>query len=166
MLDVQIELVAYMSMIVASIGLVGAVIYYVNDHRNQALMRKTDLIMRLNATFMSKEFQEAEVKVMMLNVKDYAEYKEKYGPYPGEHPMHIAFRQVAAFFEAVGILLKNHLIAINLAYTIFVVQQRWEKLWPIIRDLRKELDFPEYMDNFEYLYHETQKYGRHFAVNC
>ncbi|MFX0169951.1 MAG: hypothetical protein ACFE89_11425 [Candidatus Hodarchaeota archaeon] len=161
----QVELVAYASVIVASIGLVGAVIYYVKDHQNQARMRKTDLIMRLYATFMSKEFQEADVKVMMLDVQTYAEYQAKYGPYPGEHPMHIAFRQVAAFFEAVGILLKNNLIDIKLAYKIFVVQQRWEKLWPIVRDLRKELDFPEYMDNFEYLYHETQKYGRYLVVN-
>jgi hypothetical protein len=63
--NVQVELVAYLSMIVASVGLVGAVIYYVNDHRNQALMRKTDLIMRLYTTFMSKEFQEAEVQVLV-----------------------------------------------------------------------------------------------------
>ncbi|MHA2427871.1 MAG: hypothetical protein ACXADB_07605, partial [Candidatus Hermodarchaeia archaeon] len=75
----QVELVAYTSMIVASIGLVGAVIYYINDHRNQARMRKTDLIMRLYATFMSKEFQEADVKVIMLDVKDLAEYQDKYG---------------------------------------------------------------------------------------
>ncbi len=160
----QVELVAYVSMIVASFGLVGALLYYVNDHRNQARMRKTDLIMRLYATFMSKEFQEADVKVIMLNVKDYSEFKAKYGPYPSEHPTHIAFRQVAAFFEAIGILLKKKLIEIDLAYEIFVVHQRWEKLWPIIRDLRQELDFPEYMDNFEYLYHETQKYQRHLVV--
>ena len=162
----QVELVAYMSMIVASVGLVGAVIYYVNDHRNQAQMRKTDLIMRLYATFMSKEFQEAEVQVLMLNVTGYAEYKAKYGPYPGEHPMHIAFRSVAAFYEAIGILLKKRLIDIDLAYEIFVVQQRWEKLWPIIRDLRQELDFPEYMDNFEYLYHEMQRYRHQIVVKC
>jgi hypothetical protein len=163
--DVQVELLAYVSMIVASVGLVGAVIYYVNDHRNQAQMRKTDLIMRLYATFMSKEFQEAEVQVLTLTVTDYTEYKDKYGPYPGEHPMHIAFRSVAAFYEAIGILLKKRLIDIDLAYEIFVVQHRWEKLWPLIRDLRKELDFPEYMDNFEYLYHETQKYRRLLVGN-
>jgi hypothetical protein len=162
---VQVELVAYVSMIVASFGLVGAVIYYINDHWNQARMRKTDLIMRLYATFMSKEFQEADIKVIMLDVQDYAEYQAKYGPYPGEHPMHIAFRQVAAFFEALGILLKKRLIETDLAYEIFVVHQRWEKLWPIIRDLRTELDFPEYMDNFEYLYDETQKYRRHLALD-
>ena len=161
----QVELVAYASMIVASIGLVGAVLYYINDHRNQARMRKTDLIMRLYATFMSKEFQEADVQVIMLNVKDYAEYQTKFGPYPSDHPMHIAFRQVAAFFEAVGILLNKKLIDIDIVYEIFFVQQRWEKLWPIIRDLRQELDFPEYMDKFEYLYHETQKYRRYLTAN-
>ncbi|MHA2429006.1 MAG: hypothetical protein ACXADB_13385 [Candidatus Hermodarchaeia archaeon] len=71
----------------------------------------------------------------------------------------------AAFFEAVGILLKKGLIEIDLVYEIFVVKQRWEKLWPIISDLRKEFDFPGYMDKFEYLYHETEKYGRHLVVN-
>ena len=164
-MTLQVELVAYVSVIVASVGLVGAVIYYITDHRNQARMRKTDLIMRLYATFMSKEFQEADVNVIMLDVQDLAEYQDKYGPYPSEHPMHIAFRMVAAFFEALGILLKKNLIETDLAYEIFVVHQRWEKLWPIIRDLRTELDFPEYMDNFEYLYDETQKYRRHLAVN-
>ncbi len=157
-LDVQVELVAYLSMIVASIGLVGAVIYYITDHRNQAQMRKTDLIMRLYATFMSKEFQEADIKVITLDVKNYVEYKDKYGPYPGEHPMHIAFRSVAAFFEAIGVLLQKRLVDIDLVYEIFFVSQRWEKLGPIIHDLRKELDNPEYMDKFEYLYKETQRY--------
>ncbi|MHA2427056.1 MAG: DUF4760 domain-containing protein [Candidatus Hermodarchaeia archaeon] len=156
--DVQVELVAYASMIVASIGLVGAVIYYMNDHRNQAQMRKTDLIMRLYDTFMSKEFQEADVKVITLKDQNYAEYKDKYGPYPGEHPMHIAFRSVAAFFEAIGILLQKRLIDIELVYEIFFVDQRWEKLEPIIRDLRKELDNPEYMNKFEYLFEETTNY--------
>ncbi len=146
-------------MTVASIGLVGAVIYYLNDHRNQALMRKTALIMRLYAPFMSTEFQEADIKVIMLNVKDYSEFKDKYGPYPGEHPMHIVFRSVVAFFEAMGMLLKKKLLDVDLVYELFVVYQRWEKLWPIIRDLRKELGFSEYMNNFEYLYEETQKYA-------
>ena len=156
----QVELVAYVSMIVASMGLVGAVIYYVNDHRNRAQMRKTDLIMRLYATFMSREFQEADIKVVTLNVQDYAEYKDKFGPYPGEHPMHIAFRSVAAFFEAIGILLMKGLIDADLVNEIFFVGRRWEKLWPVIRDLRKEFDNPEYMDKFEYLHKETQKYRR------
>ena len=72
--------------------------------------------------------------------------------------MHIAFRSVAAFFEAIGILLQKRLIDIDLVYEIFFVSQRWEKLWPVIRDLRQELDNPGYMDKFEHLYEETQKY--------
>jgi len=149
--DLQVELVAYVSVIVAAFGVTGAVLYYVFTLRNQARMRKTDLIMRLFTTYIGKEFQEAEAKVLSLNVEDYAEFKEQYGPYPSEESMHIAIRTVGSFFEAIGILLKRNLIQMDLVTDLFAIGLRWEKLWPIFRGLREQFDEPGLGIYFEYL---------------
>ncbi len=156
--DLQVELVAYVSVIVAACGVIGAVVYYVYTLRNQAQMRKTDLIVRLFSTFISKDFQDAEAKVFGLDFQDYAEFKEKFGPYPSEQPIHIAIRTVASFFEALGILLKRNLIQMDLVQDLFSIRLRWEKLWPILRALREEFDESGFFISFEYLYDAEKKY--------
>lgn len=147
-------------MIVAAFGVTGAVMYYLFILRNQARMRQTDLIMRLYTTFISKEFQEADAKVLSLDVQDYAEFTEKYGPFTDGQPMHIAIRSVASFFEAIGILLKKNLVQNDFIQELFAVHLRWERLWPIIRALREEFAEPELGIFFEYLYNEDIKYRK------
>lgn len=159
----QVELITYVSVIVASVGVIGAVVYYLYTLRNQAQMRKTDLIVRLFSTSISKDFQDAEAKIFDLDVQDYADFKKKFGPYPGKHPIHLAIRTVAGYFEALGILLKRKLIQQDLVRDLFAIRLRWEKLWPIINSLREELDEPGLFIFFEYLYNEEKKYRESMA---
>lgn len=158
--DLQVELVAYVSVIVAAFGVMGAVVYYAFILRNQARMRQTDLIMRLYTTFISEEFQKADAKVIGLNVPNYAEFKEKYGPFTDGQPIHIAIRSVASFFETIGILLKRNLVQKDLIQELFAVHLRWERLWPIISELRVVFAEPELGVYFEYLYNEEIKYRK------
>jgi hypothetical protein len=153
---VQIELTAYLSVMIASIGITGAVIYYVYALRSQAQMRKTDLIMRIYSTFMSKDIAEADAKVQELDVKDYHEFKKKYGPYLGTNPTAMAVRTVAAFFEALGILYSRKLIPMDLVYDLFSIEFRWRRLGPILRGAREDLSEPEIGRNLELLY-EAEK---------
>jgi hypothetical protein len=156
----QIELTAYLSVIIASIGITGAVLYYMYALRNQAQIRKTDLIMRLYAMFIAKDLAEADAKVLALDVQDYHEFKEKYGPYLGEEPTAMAARRVATFFEGVGILLKRNLIQIDLVYDLFAVDQRWRRLGPILPGVREELGEPEMGKHFELLYDAEKEFGK------
>jgi len=156
----QIELTAYLSVMIASIGITGAVLYYVYALRNQAQMRKTDLIMRLYSMFIAKDIAEADAKVLTLDVQDYHEFKEKYGPYLGEEPTAMAVRTVAAFFEGLGILFKRNLIQIDIVYDLFSIEFRWRRLGPILRGAREELGEPEIGKHFELLYHAEKDFGK------
>lgn len=156
----QIELTAYLSVMIASIGITGAVVYYVYALRNQAQNRKTDLIMRLYAMFMSKDIAKADAKVLALDVQDYHEFKEKYGPYLGEDPTAMAARIVAAFFEGLGILFSRNLIQIDLIYDLFSVEFRWRRLGPILRGAREDLGEPEIGKHFEHLYEAEKNFGK------
>lgn len=156
----QIELTAYLSVMIASIGITGAVLYYVYALRNQAHMRKTDLIVRLYAMFMEKDLAEADAKVLALDVQDYRAFTKKYGPYLGENPTALAARRVAAFFEGLGILFSRNLIQIDLVYDLFSVEFRWRRLGPILRSARENLGEPEIGKYFELLYEAEKDFAK------
>ena len=98
----QVELTVYLPIIIASAGVLGAAIYYVFEQRNQNRLRKTDLIFRLYQQFFDRDFVEANRKVRSLEFTDYAEFEQKYGPYPSEEPVSIALEMVIYYFEGLG----------------------------------------------------------------
>jgi len=148
----QIELTAYLSVMIASIGIIGAVLYYVYALRSQTQMRKTDLIMRLYAMSLERDLAEADAKVLALQVKDYREFKKKYGSYFGTDPTALATRRIAGFFEGLGILYSRNLIQIDLVIDLFSIEFQWRRLGPILRGLREELGESEIGKHFELLY--------------
>ena len=156
----QLELTVYLSIFIASVGVIGAVIYYVFEQRNQTRMRKTDMIFRIYQQFFNKEFVETNRKAMSLEFKDYDDFEQKYGPYPSEAPASIAVELVIYFFEGLGTLLKNGLIEIHLVHDLFNVPGWWEKFWPLTSAIRDQLDRSDIYSNFEYLYDAYQNYEK------
>jgi len=147
------------SAIVAAIGILVGVVYYVLDMRNQALLRKTDLVMRLFSTFASIDHRTAGKKVIWIDYKDYDDYVKKYGAPNSEEPIPTAVDTVLYFYEEVGVLLSKKLIDINLVdqlfgYNIMLVGA---KVMPILEEGRKRLNVPRFWLNFEYLYNEMKK---------
>jgi len=103
MVDIQT-----VSIVIASASVVAGVVYYALQLRHQTKIRQTDLVMRLYSTWGSKEYLEALSKFMMMEFKDYNDYKKKYAPSPtgfSEKPEFIAFGTVGTFFQGVGVLL-------------------------------------------------------------
>ena len=149
------------SIAIASAGVFLAAIYYMLQLRHQAKQRQTDLVIRLYSTLGSKEFSEALYKFMMMEFKDYDDYRKKYAPSPtgfSERPEVTAFNQVAVFYEGIGVLLYAKLIDIDLTSRLFrnAVEYTWEKMKPVIEGYRRE-GHPQLLAEYEYLYDEMKK---------
>jgi hypothetical protein len=147
------------SAVMAAAGVLVGVIYYIVDMRHQSKVRQTDLIMRLQSDWRSREFRESYVAVMNLKFKDYDEYTKKYPLWDGMGTPEVrAVVEVCSFFDGVGILLHRKLIDIEMVDELFsfYIKITWEKVKPLIERRRKELD-PTLRKWFEYLYNEMKK---------
>jgi len=147
------------SAMVAAVSVVAGVVYFVFQFRQQARIRQTDLVMRLYSTFGSEGFQQAALKVMKLEYKDYNDYVKKYGEPGSEEPVPMAIIKIMYFFEGVGILLQRKLIDIDLVAQLFGpnIKWQWGRIKPLIESFRKLLNAPKMATSFEYLYNEMKK---------
>jgi hypothetical protein len=143
--------VTEISAVVAAVGVLIGVAYYILDMRNQARIRQTDLVMRLYSQFTSLEFQKMWEQVLNRDGKGYDDYIKMYGL--------AELTAVGMFFEGIGILLKRKLIAIELVDDMFTtpIKWTWEKIRNIILEARKIRNQTEILEWFEYLYNEMQK---------
>jgi len=151
------------SAVVAAAGVLVGVVYYILDMRNQSKIRQTDLILRLQSDWRSRELRESYAIVMSMKFKDYDEYAKKYPLWNGVvTPENRAVGEVASFFDGIGILLHRKLIDIEMVDELFsfYIKAAWEKLKPGIEGRRKELD-PKLRKWFEYLYNEMKKREQH-----
>ena len=147
------------SAMLAAAGVLVGVVYYLLDIRNQAMMRKTDLITRLYSTFGGEEHQRAGKKVSKIDYEGYDDFVKKYGAPNSEEPIPMALDKVLYFYEEVGVLLSKKLVDIDLidqlmGYNIMMIGT---KTMPIIEEARKRLNLPRVWTNFEYLYNEIKK---------
>ena len=138
------------SAVVAAAGVVVGVVYYVLDMRNQAKTRRTDLLVRLFSTLMSKDWVEAWEKVRDREALDYNDYKEKYG--------FVEVNEIYLFLDQLGRLLQKGLIDLDLLPLEFgQIDIMWKKLGPIIEGSRKKFNEPKLGQGFEYLHDEVKK---------
>jgi len=150
------------SAIVAAAGVLVGVIYYLLDVRNQAMIRKTELITSLYSTFGSEEHLKAGKEISKIEYEDYDDFVKKYGAPNSEEPIPMAIDKALYFFEEVGVLLSKKLVDIKLidqlmGYNIIMIGT---KTMPIIQQARKRLNLPRVWTNFEYLYNEMKKRER------
>jgi hypothetical protein len=147
------------SIIFASAGVLAAATYYILQIRHQTKMRQTDLFVRLAPwlNISSNEMQQALVKIMNLEFKDYDDFVKKYGPPMAEKPEQMAIVTFGNYFEAIGSLLRRKLLDLNLVWDYWgeTYITLYEKLKPI---------FPHYLMGEEleetaatYLYNELKK---------
>jgi hypothetical protein len=164
MVDIQTVSIA-----IASASVVAGVIYYSFQIRHQNLqiqhqtkIRETDLILRLQSDWRSKELRESYRTVMRMKFRDYDEYAKK----EMDSPEVRAVFDICSFFDGIGILLHRKLIDIDMVDEIFsfYVKVAWEKVKPLIEGRRRELEFgAEFRKWFEYLYDEMQKREQQLA---
>ena len=142
--------IASISAIVATAGVLIAVVYYILDMRNQRLVRQTDLIMKLYSRYGSEAFQKSMDKLRQRDLKD-LDYLQKHS--------FAEWVAVGTFFEGVGILLHRKLRDIGLVDDLFTapVNMAWDMMKDSIIEVRKQYGQPTIFEWFEDLYNELKK---------
>jgi hypothetical protein len=129
-----------------------AVIYYFFDLVNRRRIRRSEEFARLFTSINTERFHDADILLQAAEFSDYADFEKQYGPFSAGKPIHRAVRIIAFVFEAVGLLMYHNLIDKQMVWDVLQVKHRWEKIAPLIKQLRKELNEPRYIEWFEYLY--------------
>jgi len=148
------------SAMVAAAGVLVGVVYYLLDVRNQAMMRKTELVTRLYShLYGSEDLQRARKKVNSVTYKDYDDFVKNYGAPNSEEPIPMAIATVLYVFEEAGVLLSKKLVDVDLIDQLMgeSILSTWTNLMPLIKESRIRLNRPRVWRNFEYLYNEVKK---------
>jgi hypothetical protein len=136
-----------------------AVIYYSMTLRNTNRIRKTQIITPLLSTIVQGDWVQDWIKLIWFHdFSSYEEWTEKYSPLVDSEAAKVYMTNVS-LFNTLGLLLKENLIDPKLIRAImtYSIPLAWEKCNPVIQGLRKRYNLPTYLENFEYLYNETQK---------
>jgi hypothetical protein len=155
------------SSLVAAIGVVVGVILTVQELRNLRKQRQTDLLVRL-APWLNMncgEMQQAMVKIINIESKNYDDFVKKYGPLASEKPEQMAIMTIGNYCETIGTLVRKGLVDINLVYEFWGhnLLLYWEKVKTLAEGAIKQYDQPWYGENIqsqsnaEYLYNELKR---------
>jgi hypothetical protein len=149
--------VSTVTIVIASIGLLTGVIYYILDIKHRSRLRQTESLIKLSPWFNmdAKEMQEAITLICSIEYKDYNDYLEKYSGKPES----LAVKIVGNYFEGVGILVSRKLVEADLVYDFWgdLIQSSWEAIEQIVNDMRKDCGDPNMFLFWEKLYHEMRK---------
>lgn len=149
--------VSSISIVIASTGVLAGVIYYIIEIRHQSRLRQTESLIRLSPWFNmnAKEVQEAITQVCSIEFENYDDYLEKYAA-KSEHMM---LKIIGNYFEGIGILVYRRLVNADIVYDFWgdIIKSLWEKVEPLVGDMRKDSGDPTVFKFWEYLYHEMNK---------
>ena len=149
--------VSTISILVASVGVLAGVIYYVLEIRHQSRLRQTESVIKLSPyfTMTAREVQEAITQVCSIEYENYEDYIEKYS----DKPEHTTLKVLGNYFEGIGILVYRKLVDPDIVYDFWgdIVQSSWEHMKPLIEGTRKNSGEPRMFEYWEYLYEQMQK---------
>lgn len=152
MVDIQAFSIA-----IASAGVLAGVIYYILEIRHQSRLRQTESVVRLSPFFNmnAREMQEAITQVCSIEYENYDDYLERYSGKPENTMLKI----LGNYFEGIGILVSKKLVEADIVYNFWgdIIQSSWEKIKPLIADMRKDSGDLKMFVFWEYLYNEMKK---------
>jgi hypothetical protein len=145
------------SVVIASAGVLAGVIYYIVEIRHQSRLRQTESVIRLSPFFNmnAREMQEAITQVCSIEYENYDDFLERYSGKP-ENTM---LKMLGNYFEGIGILVSKKLVEADIVYNFWgdIIQSSWEKIKPLIADMRKDSGDLNMFAFWEYLYDEMKK---------
>jgi hypothetical protein len=149
--------VSTVSVVIASAGVLAGVVYYVLEIRHQSRLRQTESVIRLSPFFNmnAREMQEAITQVCSIEYEDYDDYLERYSGKPEDTMLKI----LGNYFEGTGILVSKKLVEAAIVYDFWgdIIQSSWEKIKPLVADMRKDSGDLNMFVFWEYLYDEMKK---------
>jgi hypothetical protein len=145
------------SIAIASAGVLAGVIYYILEIRHQSRLRQTESVIRLSPFFNmnAQEMQEAITQICSIEYKNYDDYLERYSGKPENTMLKI----LGNYFEGIGILVSKKLVDADIVYNFWgdIIQSSWEKIKPLIADMRKDSGDRNTFVFWEHLYDEMKK---------
>jgi hypothetical protein len=140
--------------IVTTVSIVLGVIFALMELRHLTATRKTEIIMKIYDRFSSREMVEAINKVGAAKFESIEEYRNKYG--------FTDVAEIAVLFEGLGVLLEQNLIDISLVDRLFgpTLHLLWERMQPVIYEMRKGLNEPFFFSHYEYLNKKLNAYRK------
>ena len=145
------------SIVIASAGVLAGVIYYILEIRHQSRLRQTESVIRLSPFFNmnARQMQKAITQVFSIEYENYDDYLERYSGKPENTMLKI----LGNYFEGIGILVSKNLVEADIVYNFWgdIIQSSWEKIKPLIANMRKDSGDLHMFVFWVYLYHEMKK---------
>jgi hypothetical protein len=145
------------SIAIASAGVLAGVIYYILQIRHQSRLRQTESLIKLSPWFNmnAREMQEAITQVCSIEYENYHDFLERYSG----KPEYMTLKILGNYFEGIGILVYRKLVEVDIVYDFWgdIIQLSWEKIKPLIADMRKDSGDPNMLAFWEYLYDEMRE---------
>jgi hypothetical protein len=140
-------------------ALVIAAVYYYYNATNTIKQRKAQLLMNLHTQFRDRDFlvQWSE-KYYNWEWKDFEDFLAKYGPTSNVEAF-ASYLSTCAFFEGIGILVKNKLVELELVEELMYqpICMMWERTEDVTKGFREIYGSEAFWEWYEYLYNELQK---------
>jgi hypothetical protein len=137
-------------------GLLVGISYYILSLRNQNRARKTQLYLQMVNKFSHPDMNDAQGKFNDLEWSTAEDFIEDW-----RNPeRRVTLGTLGAWYEGLGVLVKENLLDIRVVALLLtgLVIQFWEKILPVIEEVREEFGSPRFWIENEYLYDQLKKY--------
>ena len=145
------------SILIASISVIGSAVYYLLETRHQRRIRQTESIIRFSPWFSidAKGIQEAIGNVHSTQYTDYNDYLSKYAGKPEQ----ISLKLLGNYFEGIGLLVSKKLVEEDLVFDFWgdVAESVWDENEKVINGMRKDSGTPYTFEYWELLVRAIKK---------
>jgi hypothetical protein len=132
--------------LLSSVAVILGAVFVVIQIRQNNKTTKMDLIMRVYESANTAQVQSAWLTVLNSNLTSYAEFEKL------PKPEQLAFYQIAALFESLGVLVERGIVGLDVIEDMFLTDLAWQTMKPFVSGIRQK--FGEGMNYvaFEKLY--------------
>lgn len=152
---VSLEVVA---ILLSGISISASLFYYASVLKNQNETRQAQLYMQISNRYEDKHTASQWVW-RNIEYKDFDDFWAKYGV-DVNPDFWMRDSSIFTWYENVGVLVKEGMLNMRLVALSWAGASRmvWEKLEPILPQLRKQFNYPRMWSETEYLFRELIKY--------
>jgi len=121
--------------------------------RNQSKTREAQFLLQLNNVFQDKEAIKDWFEVLFMEFSDYQDFMEKYDS-SVNMDNYLQRSRIYRMLNTFGLIIKRGLIDPETVYDGVqgsFAENMWNKHSVIIKETRKQLNNPHFLDGFEYL---------------
>jgi hypothetical protein len=147
--------VTEISAVVAAVGVLVGVAYYILDLRHNTKAKEMELSRMIISDFNSEQGAQRWATIMNLEWKDYDDFMKKYSSRSNPEMFSTWASQFAAW-DNIGFLIKRKVVKAETLYELgaWAAIQAWEKYKDIVQHLRDEQAHQDSWRNVEFLAQE------------